>query len=140
MDQYTNRTSVFDLIESLEVMKTPSDESSPKIRKVNKHWIFCAWMKDAKDRDDDVFEILVSCIGPDGTEVFSGEPVPFSFGKDIWFFRLTVPDFEIAGYPHLGTYVVEGKIRKAGEKEWFATQEYPFHVREKPTDGPDVPQ
>ena len=88
-------------------------------------------MRDAADQDDDVFETVITCIGPDGGDVFSGETVPFSFGKHICFFRLTVPDLGLPGYPMLGTYVIEGKVRKAGDKEWTASQEYPFYVREK---------
>ena len=121
------------LIELIEAQKTPpvSEVSAtrPRARRV---WLVAVWMKEDGDSEGVAYETRVICTGPSGMIFSTGDDkLPFTFEPGILFHRLTVPEFELPGFPALGTYIVEAAIREAGsEDEWFAKQTYPFVVRE----------
>lgn len=135
VDQFKNRLSCFEAVETVDVFKNTPEEiqqtlSGKSRRARDKFWLVSTWMKDEGDTAEAVFEFQLTCIGPDGNNFIEGEVVKFSFPPDISFHRITVPELEIPGYPVVGLYTFHAKLRRDGEQEWIAEQQYPFIVRQ----------
>jgi hypothetical protein len=145
VDQHTNKVSMFDILESIDVLKAAeitgksediSQTPNPVIvRKTNPYRLVATWMREDGEADDDLFETEVVCETPNGARLFHTPVFPFSFG-DKQLHRLYIPEVDLPGFTELGSHVIEARLRRAGQEEWPWRQHFPFLVREKPKAQP----
>jgi hypothetical protein len=131
VDRESNQISFFNLIEEVKIVKRPDDsDATDKQAVAHKHIsmrIVSAWMKADDDSPDQVFEVEVAIKLPKESggheETVISRPT-LSFTKP--FHRLLANEFSIPGVEAPGILWFECRIRRAGEKEWLARQEYPI--------------
>jgi hypothetical protein len=146
VDQYRNFASFFEAVETVDAFKTPP-EAVELVKKGNlpkrvrdAFWLVCTWMKEEEDTPDVVFESKVTCTDPNGETFFEGAPIQFSFEQGINFYRVTVPDLILQGFPVVGVYAIEAKVSRLGEDNWVGSMSYHFLVKEKIFPAPAAPE
>lgn len=134
IDTDTNRLSLFDLIDIVEVVPRKPGEvaSSPTKRRLPR--AVAVWVREEDDNLGDVFEIQIACVAPDGTDYFASPVHRFSFSAP--FHRLNIPAIDVTGYPATGLYLIESRLRKVGQTGWTVRQSYPFLVQVTPSSQP----
>jgi hypothetical protein len=150
VDQLTHRVSIFNIVEAFNVAlqeelvsAAPNSQPQPnagietnapatgierRIPITTKTRIVTAWMKEEGDTPQDNFDLQVACIAPDGSEFFYTQVTTFAF--TLWFHRLNVEAPPIPGFPQLGVYRLESRLRRTGQQEWQWRQSFPFVVQE----------
>jgi hypothetical protein len=134
VDRHTNRSSYFDIIETIEVVLAEAGSGAPALASQQPMRIAAVWMREETESTEDRYEGQIACIAPDGTEFFA-TPVAL-FTIPLLFYRIDIPNVIIPGFPALGLYVIEGRLRRAGQQGWELRQSFPFHVREMPAPTP----
>jgi len=137
IDQPTNRASFFNVVENLDVIQQEGNATPPAGAGQRATFrIVVAWMKEPADTPDIVFESEVVCLAPSGEPFFGGHATTFTFPPEINFHRLYVNDLHIPGFPALGVYNIEARLRRRGEEGWTTRQTYPFLVRQVAAPNP----
>jgi hypothetical protein len=129
IDRRTNLVSVFNIVEVVEVSRNVADAPTQLPAGVPQTYnILAAWMKEDGDASDDVFESQLACLAPDGTDFFVSPVVDFNF--NLPYHRVHVREAAIPGFPAIGVFVIEARLRRAGQEDWQLRQQFPFFVRE----------
>ena len=152
VDQFQNKLSIFDVVEVITVSSFQEESQAkqpgksldmeqstrvadptpaimgPPLRLVS------TWMREEGDTPEIRFESQVACLCPDGQELFITAPQELQFSE--FFHRLIVPEFQFPDLPLAGVYLLEGRLRRAGDQSWEWRQTYPFLVRELPAAQP----
>ena len=135
VDKYTNRVTVTDVIEVIQVRRGPADGSQPPGHQSGRPYrLVAVWMKEEGDNPEDDFEQQVVCIDPNGNEFFASPVSQFRFATI--FYRLESPRVDLPGFPELGVYVIEARRSRVGQQEWQARQSFPFVVQATPQPAP----
>jgi hypothetical protein len=135
VDQATNGISFFNVIEGVDGVAMEPTATPPADAGMVAH-LTAVWLKEPSDTPDVYFESDVICLSPSGTPIFLGVTPPFSFAANVNFHRLTLREFRIAGFPEIGTYVIEARLRRADQSDWVARQTFPFVVSERANKQP----
>jgi len=150
VDNHTNRVSLFNVIEIFKVLLNPTEGAEDQVKSTIEagtrissklgggQRVTAVWMREDGDTPDAVFETQLTCLAPDGTSLFSSPMLTFSF--KTWFQRFDVYSLHIPGFPSLGVYAIESRVRRVGEQEWQWRQSFPFVVEEfKPAPTKSLP-
>lgn len=150
VDQYTNRASMFDIVEVFKASQRPT--SAEEVKKLEAAFgedaptedglsifvaellrlrILCTWMRSPEDSPTDRFESQIAIVTPDGQDFVKTVTTPTLFTQV--FHRVFVPEMRLPGFPGLGTYLVEGRLRREGATDWEWRQSFPFVVQEDST-------
>jgi hypothetical protein len=137
VDQSNNGISFFSVIEGVGVAPFVPGEAAPDNATlgINARLAVC-WMREAEDTSDVVFETDINCASERGEQVFTGPIQRFSFLPNSYFQRVLTANLRIPGFPSLGMYFIESRLRRLGETEWATRQTFPFHVGELPPPPP----
>ena len=138
IDEATNGISFFNVIEGVEGSTPIEGEKVPPGTSLGlKARLVATWMKEEGDTPDVKYEGEIICTSPKGTPIFAGEFPAFSFAENIHFQRITIKELYMPGFPEMGMYIIEARLRREGQTDWIARQTYPFHIRmanEAPSD------
>ncbi len=144
IDRHTNRANFFNVIETVEVsladaQPIPHEPGTLETLSVGALRIFIVamWIREDGDRPEDQFETEIWCKMADGTPVFMTPPIQFSFTRPCH--RLVIQERELPGFPALGIYTIESRIRRAGEQESLKTMSCSFVVQERGSPPPEPP-
>jgi hypothetical protein len=143
IDHRTNQLSTFNVLEAIDVSPVPplppkddlaglknllSSLGGVKVR------ITAAWMRDAADSLDTVFETEIVGLDPEGDTIFRASSADFSFAKP---FHRVNASLKMPGFPSLGVYLIEARLRQKGDADWTWRQSFPVLVKAK---DPETPQ
>lgn len=132
IDQLTNTASVFSIVETIQALfpqpgtPMPNPNLSPFATR-NTFKLIASWIKDDEDGPTDMFHGEVACILPDGLPFFIINFDDFSF--EVRAHRI-VSDVFLTGFPCLGTYTIEARLRRVAEQEWTWRQSFSFNIEE----------
>jgi len=133
LDEFTNQVSAFNIVELIIVRKSIPDLPPFPSRQIKRKFrLIAAWIKDDGDTPDVVFQIQLSCFDQAGRAIYTSGIDSFSFTPDSYFHRYIASTVEFNGFPSLGEYSVEARLRRVGEQEWMVRQSFPFLVMEIP--------
>jgi hypothetical protein len=126
VDRTSNLISFFNLVEELRISQIPEGAPPGDPRPFFMR-IVSAWMRTDGDTPSQVFETEFVVKFPKGAE----PPEELVFARPTFsfttpFHRLTTPDLALPGFHGPGMLWVECRLRRAGETEWLARQEYPI--------------
>jgi hypothetical protein len=133
VDKSTNLISFFNLVEELRIAKIPEGTTPPATRPFTMR-VVSVWMNTDDDMPSQLFETEFAVKFPKMEEL----PEELVFGRSNFSFttlfnRLISPDLAIETFTGPGLMWVECRIRRAGETEWLARQEYPILLIETGT-------
>lgn len=136
IDSHTNRTSMFDFIEVLQVKKTgdaqqqQSQKAPQQSPKAKTYRLVASWMKEESDSPDDEFDMEIVCLAPDGAKLMHTETDRFKFVLSSH--RYYIPEIPVPGFNVLGIHFFEARLKRAASSEWQWKQSYPILVKEIP--------
>jgi len=133
----TNRISFLHAVEGIQAGDTPpTGQPIPAGAPFTPPHLTTAWLREPGDSSEDVFESDIICTTPSGMPVFMSPPQRFSFAKNVNIHRFMAANIPFGGTPEHGIHLVEARIRKVGEPDWTAKQQYAFHVTVTPESVP----
>jgi hypothetical protein len=129
----TNLLSLFNIVEIVQATLVPVIDGKPVIPESAKlsiptFQVVSVWIAEEGDLGKN-FEFQFWCSSPKGLPLFHSDIATFIFAARSH--RLITDPVIPQGYPELGTYTIEARIRKLGDKDWI-TQKYSFIVMERP--------
>jgi hypothetical protein len=135
IDQATNMISFFNVIETIHIKEVPEEaKTESDNRRLFSMRIVSVWMRTEDDKPDQQFEVEFTVrwqLGDKPPESHVITPVtPFAF--TTLFHRFTSNDIAIWQFPGPGLMWIECHVRRAGETEWLARQEFPLLLEAKP--------
>lgn len=138
IDARSNRVSLFEVVEVVEVTPRQAADPPPEQSRARADRVLVVWMKDEADTPDVAYETQLACVAPDGTDFFVAYTTPFRFPAGAQFFRAITTDLKIPGFPTVGVYRLEGRLRREGDTGWAARQSFPFLVQIKASPPPEA--
>lgn len=132
-DEVTKFVSLFNVIEAF-IVATSDDPNVAAIplppgAGPSAFKVVAAWIREDGDSPNVPFECQIALVSPEGRDVFFSQPTPFNFVTN--FFRLTTSEIRLPGFPSLGLFRMEGRVRRVGETEWLARQSFPLLVLDR---------
>lgn len=100
--------------------------------------IVAVWMKTDDVTPGDSFESQIAFVTPEGKDFLSGSVDTFRFGAEVTYHRIVAVNVQIPGFPSLGNYVVQARLRRAGQTDWEYRQEFPFRVKQRTAEPSSV--
>jgi hypothetical protein len=146
-DKRTELLTFFKVIEAYDVvlvndLQQPANPDTttkkPKVVFGIEMNVMAVWLQEETDSFDDQFESEIALVAPDGTDVTSVAHAQFSFNPKGLLYRCPVLNFIIPGFPGLGIFRMEARIKKAGEDDWRERQSFPIIVREMKKEAGDA--
>ncbi len=136
-DRISGRTSLFNLLEQIQISKLPPDFKGIVFSKVASIWVTAMWMRESEDEGAGEFEFKISLKMPNVAETI--EMLGGSFAFEKVFQRIMMRLEGPLPIPGPGIMNVQCMIRRAGTSDWL-TQECPIILEEVTPPGIDAAQ
>ncbi|HKI33848.1 MAG TPA: hypothetical protein VKA46_18490 [Gemmataceae bacterium] len=137
IDETSNAISFFNLIEEVKRFKIPKKHLASAFRPLAMRVVAC-WMNADGDAPGQVFEAQFAAKYPNKGEELPDEYIfstpAFSF-KTVYH-RLIAPVVELPPFAGPGILWIECRVRRQGEQDWLAKQEYPIQLIDVTPSGP----
>lgn len=132
IDSETQKVSIVNVVESIQITRvTDLPQGAMSVhRAIMQLRVISVWMKDATDKEDDVFQSQFVLNFPQHpAEIVISEVLEFSFSKPLW--RTVIQNLFVPGFFGPGTFRLENRIRLKGRTEWTLRQSYPIILIEE---------
>jgi hypothetical protein len=135
VDQYVNSVNVFGVYDVVTIKDVPKEQLEASSLRTLPMRITVAWVREANEDEDATYESQVHISLPGSTKPdILLEFEPFSFKAPVH--RLFVPQMRVPPAQQPGELLIECKVRRFGEEEWLASQQYRILVVEEPPSPP----
>ena len=123
-DRITNQISLFQIIDKIQIRKSPEVTEGVKVFVVQEDLqIHATWMAEPEkgDTSEDVFEHELRLIRPDGgISPMLSTTFKFTLADNKRFIRMTVGIPGSLPFDVPGIYSMESRIRKEGHSDWIS--------------------
>jgi hypothetical protein len=127
-DLSTNKASVFNVLESMQIAALPPGQMAPAatVRLV------CTWIREDGDTDETRFQAEAVLHFPNAAQerVVNPTPIEFAFAGPLQ--RLTFQGIPITEFHGPGMLYIEVRLRRIGEADWLARHRFPIILQEMP--------
>jgi hypothetical protein len=142
IDRERNAVSFFNVVEHVQLTRIPPGVAALQLAQIRPIflWVVAAWLQSPEDTSDQHFEFELVLYLPDppnqDREIVCGNG-RFAFATPVH--RLTATPLPVPGFFGEGIMRVESRIRRAGETEWLAQQDFPIALKFGPDQAPGPP-
>lgn len=141
VDQFGNNVSCFEVIETLHLRRVEGEQETGVGQRGKPFTmrVVATWMREDGDGEEQEFESqFVGHFPGHAEEIVLGDFPAFRFTNP--FHRLFIAELQLPGFFGLGVFVIESRVRRAGEAEWQWRQSFPIRLDEMPAASPDGQQ